>query len=451
MFFTLNIVTFHCDVSYNRGVLRCRSIHPGVHEPSAARRAPPARQRSWSTRSNMASCVAFQTKLTSIMEMLAKAAVVEIGKLWEESFALVQAELRRRNDEIEALNKKLVSMENERLAAPSHATNRSSCFSNREQQSKLLPASGDGPTVESMQTSSSDQIIRDTADTSANHKATSPPAQAESKQNELLMSDHCENDKMDNGDSFVKLEDEDDVQIVDQIVELERNASDGAGHHEMDVNQQPAEAAEEQEGQQWLCVTVGDSDTADSDCFFEPKQLSQNLDSQIFLIENALNIIDKSAKKKCSEKLARDDGTVQGGSAEPSEPSAPVPFSQSQPSQPLEAINPTDTGMSFRCISEKPHDTKNMAPFHPDNRFFLFNDPELYKSVTNRRILEKWYICPFCGKSFDRISHLEIHQRMHTGEKPYTCDICGKCFSQRSNLRTHQRTHKEYVPQNAVQ
>lgn len=395
----------------------------------------------------MASCVAFQTKLTSIMEMLAKAAVVEISKLWEDGFALVQAELRRRDDEIEALNKKLVSMENKRLSAPSHATNRSSCFSKREQQSKLLPPSGDGPTVESMQTSSSDQIIGDLPDTSANHR-TPPLAQTENKQNEQLASDHCEHDKMDNGDSFVKLEDEDDVQIVDQIVELERNISDGAGPHEMDVTHQAAEAAEEQEGQQWLCVTVGDSDTADSDCFFEPKQLSQNLDSQIFLIENALNIIDKSAKKKYSEKLVTDDRrTAQGGS---SEPSAPVPFSQSQPSQPLEAINPTDTGMSIGCISEKPHDTKKTASFYPNNRFFLLNDPELHKGVTNRRILEKWYICPFCGKSFDRISHLEIHQRMHTGEKPYTCDVCGKCFSQRSNLRTHQRTHKEYIPQNAV-
>lgn len=92
----------------------------------------------------MANAVAFQSKLTSIMEMLTQAAVVEISKLWEDGFALVQVELRRREGEIEALNRKLMSMESERLTVLSQSTNKSSCFSKREQQNKLLPPAGDG-------------------------------------------------------------------------------------------------------------------------------------------------------------------------------------------------------------------------------------------------------------------------------------------------------------------
>lgn len=71
------------------------------------------------------------------MEMLAKAAVLEISKLWEDGFSLVQVELRRKENEIEALNRKLVSIENERLYVLSKT--HSACLStsspsNREQQ-----------------------------------------------------------------------------------------------------------------------------------------------------------------------------------------------------------------------------------------------------------------------------------------------------------------------------
>ncbi len=98
----------------------------------------------------MANCAAFQSKLTSIMEMLAKAAVVEISKLWEDGFTLVQIELRRRENEIEALNRKLMLMENERLAVQSQAqtTNlSSSSSSNRQPQNKLLPPTADGKNI----------------------------------------------------------------------------------------------------------------------------------------------------------------------------------------------------------------------------------------------------------------------------------------------------------------
>lgn len=98
-------------------------------------------------RDNMDSCVAFQSKLTSIMEMLAKAAVVEISKLWEDGFTLVQVELRRRDNEIEALNKKLMLLENERFTVSSQAQTgnlSATSSSKREQQNRLLPPNGDG-------------------------------------------------------------------------------------------------------------------------------------------------------------------------------------------------------------------------------------------------------------------------------------------------------------------
>lgn len=224
-----------------------------------------------------------------------------------------------------------------------------------------------------------------------------------------------------------------------QVMELRRGHCAWEGLQDMELSQEPADGTEEQESHRWSSVSVGDSDTADdSDCFLEPKQLTQNLNSAMLL---ALDILDNSADTPNSDRFA------QSGSSRSRTPSN---VSATQPSQTTQAINLPQRGVSIRFLSEKQPLTKDTPASGPDGRIFLINDPDLHKSIGGRRVREKWFICPFCGKSFDRVSHLEIHQRIHTGEKPFTCDVCGKCFSQRSNLRTHQRTHKEVLTQNAV-
>ena len=44
-----------------------------------------------------------------------------------------------------------------------------------------------------------------------------------------------------------------------------------------------------------------------------------------------------------------------------------------------------------------------------------------------------------CDKAFSQSGDLNVHVRIHTGDKPYKCSLCNKSFNQLSNLQTHKR------------
>nr|XP_020663546.1 zinc finger protein 574 [Pogona vitticeps]XP_020663547.1 zinc finger protein 574 [Pogona vitticeps]XP_020663548.1 zinc finger protein 574 [Pogona vitticeps]XP_020663549.1 zinc finger protein 574 [Pogona vitticeps] len=54
---------------------------------------------------------------------------------------------------------------------------------------------------------------------------------------------------------------------------------------------------------------------------------------------------------------------------------------------------------------------------------------------------ERPYPCPDCGKAFRQSTHLKDHRRLHTGEKPFKCDECGKAFTIAVRLAEHKRIH----------
>ena len=55
----------------------------------------------------------------------------------------------------------------------------------------------------------------------------------------------------------------------------------------------------------------------------------------------------------------------------------------------------------------------------------------------------KPFLCNQCCSRFTSRAHLKRHQTVHSVEKPYVCRRCGKKFAHRDYLFNHTKTHKD--------
>jgi len=49
--------------------------------------------------------------------------------------------------------------------------------------------------------------------------------------------------------------------------------------------------------------------------------------------------------------------------------------------------------------------------------------------------------CGKCARKFESAAALQVHERVHTGEKPEVCEVCARTFQHRSNLQKHMMKH----------
>lgn len=56
------------------------------------------------------------------------------------------------------------------------------------------------------------------------------------------------------------------------------------------------------------------------------------------------------------------------------------------------------------------------------------------------------FTCYLCNKTFHRASALNLHFKIHTGDRPFECDLCGKRFYKSGDVKRHRIYHLGVKP-----
>lgn len=201
---------------------------------------------------------------------------------------------------------------------------------------------------------------------------------------------------------------------------------------------------EDRETQPWSSAEDSVEPEDDPDCSIVAEQDGHPLISSVWSVGSStgcdpagdLTVNDRLGVEETRQQRMLQQPRSEGGSTD-LDPLQQVQSSTNAAVQPRLLPLPSRTHEHIALLSSS-------TSHNRDRGAFSVSDIAISRLPPRRKpVREKWFMCSFCGKSFDRISHLQMHHRIHTGEKPFHCAVCGKCFSQQSNLRTHQKTHKE--------
>ncbi|XP_031726543.1 uncharacterized protein LOC116396219 [Anarrhichthys ocellatus] len=449
-------------------------------------------------RVNMATCIPFQTQLSSIMEVLVKAAVAEISKLVDDKCAFLHLEISRKQSENDTLKRKLLMTENKTAQLQrgfenymDRGTDVGSCP--HPTGDIKFPDIDDSTVSFTIKEESPDEMlwVSESAGpigSAVRYRHPANPANApESRQLEedrrLNRSETAARKASEFGDLYNAGQHAGDTGGLQFTVKTEKEedrsgfSQDGCLHGAEKQTQLAADfSMDERENQLWSSIIEGN----DIDAGFPDFSSVVEEYSSTFPDHSDVHVVSNATKSAGVQQLSsqRPCNGIYNSDVPQSSSFQPRPKgSQSQQDRPKKQVYPQrtasqvahpkqpdenterETAAGDRPAVSHSHNTFTAGGFHPHKpppgtaRGYscslcgrMFSRLHQFKLHQQSHKRKRAFWCTVCGKGFQCSSHLSIHHRTHTGEKPYGCGQCGKRFTQQSSLRVHQRTHSGERP-----